>query len=96
VPDHPVVLERVDGHAEWVNAKALEISGISAETRDPSGGKIERYADGRPSGILIDNAKSLVDEKEPPLDDEGDRAAVDHRRGEVVPVRALTGHAEEQ
>src|SRR5712664_258611 len=69
VPDHPVVLRRVDGHAEWVNAKVLQISGITAATRDPPGGRIERYADGRPSGVLVDNAMSLVDEKEPPLDD---------------------------
>jgi predicted amidohydrolase YtcJ len=68
VPDHPVVLERIDGHAEWVNAKALEICGITEATRDPPGGKIERYPDGRPSGIVIDNAESLVDEKVPPLD----------------------------
>ncbi len=69
VPDHPVVLRRVDGHAEWVNAKVLQISGITAATRDPPGGRIERYADGRPSGVLVDNAMSLLDEKEPPLDD---------------------------
>ena len=70
VPDHPVVLERVDGHAEWVNAKALQICGITAGTRDPRGGKIERYPDGRPSGVVIDNATALVDEKEPPLDEQ--------------------------
>jgi len=76
VPDHPAVLERVDGHAEWVNAKALEIAGITAATRDPAGGKIERYPDGRPSGVLIDNATSLVDEKEPPFDDQQIEAAL--------------------
>ena len=92
VPDHPVVLERVDGHAEWVNAKALEISGISAETRDPSGGKIERYADGRPSGILIDNATSLVDEKEPPLDDEEIEAALLAAMRNLVAVGVTNVH----
>ena len=76
VPDHPVVLKRVDGHAEWVNARALEASGISAATPDPAGGKIERYADGRPSGVFIDNAQSLVEAKVPPLDDSEIEAAL--------------------
>src|SRR5512146_607460 len=40
VPDHPVVLERIDGHASWVNARALAIARIDARTPDPAGGRI--------------------------------------------------------
>ncbi len=65
-PDHPVFLTRVDGHAAWVNRKALEIAGVTAATPDPPGGKIHHDADGRPTGILIDRAQNLVRAKIPP------------------------------
>ncbi len=58
--DIPVILRRVDGHAAWVNSKALEISRITKKTIGPVGGKIIRNADGTPTGILIDKAMDLV------------------------------------
>jgi predicted amidohydrolase YtcJ len=64
-PDHPVYLSRVDGHASWVNAKALSLGGIGKATPDPAGGKILRAADGMPSGVLIDAAQSLVKRRIP-------------------------------
>ncbi|WP_284124626.1 amidohydrolase [Parerythrobacter aestuarii] len=61
VGDRPVVLERVDGHATWINTLAMQRAGISAQTADPSGGRIERLAGSRaPSGVLVDAASSLV------------------------------------
>lgn len=57
-PDRPVLLRRIDGHAAWVNTKALEIAGITGE-ENPSGGEI-LLKDGVPTGILIDNAIDLV------------------------------------
>jgi len=60
VNDKPVMLSRVDGHASWVNSKALEIAGITKDTLDPPGGKIVRDKQGNPTGILIDNAESLL------------------------------------
>lgn len=65
-PDHPVYLGRVDGHAGWANSVALERAGITAETADPSGGKIIRDARGEPTGTLIDNAMRLVAQHIPP------------------------------
>src|SRR5512141_812706 len=65
VPDHPVVLSRVDGHAAWANAGALAAAGIGAATRDPPGGKILRAAGGRPTGVLVDAAQELVFAKIP-------------------------------
>jgi predicted amidohydrolase YtcJ len=59
-PDHPVALDRVDGHATWVNAAALRTAGISRDTHDPPGGRILRDSDGEPSGVLIDRAEDLV------------------------------------
>ena len=64
-PDNPVYLTRIDGHASWVNRKALEIAGITRSTADPPGGKIVRNADGEPTGILIDRAQGLVSAKIP-------------------------------
>ena len=71
VPGRPVWLGRVDGHAGWANSRALSIAGVSAATRDPAGGKIERVAPrgpgaGKPAGVLIDNAQELVAKAVPP------------------------------
>jgi predicted amidohydrolase YtcJ len=65
-PNNPVFLTRVDGHAAWVNRKALELAGVTAKTPDPPGGKIIRDKTGKPTGILIDRAQGLVGEKIPP------------------------------
>ena len=56
VPGRPVWVDRVDGHAALLNARAMELLGIAADTPDPAGGRFVRDADGRPSGVLIDNA----------------------------------------
>jgi predicted amidohydrolase YtcJ len=64
-PDNPVSLERVDGHAVWVNRKALEIADINASTPDPAGGRIVRDANGAPTGVLVDQAQQLVSRKIP-------------------------------
>ncbi len=60
VKDRPVVLERVDGHALWVNSTALERAGIDAASVAPPGGEIVVDASGTPTGILVDNAEALV------------------------------------
>jgi len=59
-PGHPVWLRRVDGHAGWANSRALELAGVTRETQDPEGGRIERGPAGEPTGVLVDNAMSLV------------------------------------
>lgn len=61
-PDNPVILTRADGHALVANTAALEAAGVTDETPDPEGGKIERDGSGRATGILIDNAMSLVED----------------------------------
>ena len=65
VSDRPVVLFRVDGHATVVNSAALKAAGVTAATKDPGGGKIERDASGNPTGLLIDAASTLVESKMP-------------------------------
>jgi predicted amidohydrolase YtcJ len=76
VPDNPVVLERVDGHAILVNARALALAGITASTPDPAGGRIVRNADGSPTGVFVDNAQGLIDRVVPPPSREETRAAI--------------------
>lgn len=58
-PDNPVVLVR-GGHEYILNTAALNRWGITATTAEPAGGRITKYADGRPNGELVDTAKSLV------------------------------------
>ena len=59
-PNTPVWLERIDGHAGWANSKAMELSGISSQTKTPSGGDIIRDSEGKPIGVFIDNAMDLI------------------------------------
>ncbi|MDJ0920315.1 MAG: amidohydrolase [Henriciella sp.] len=59
-PDNPVILIRADGHALVANSAALEAAGIDDTTPDVEGGKIERDANGRATGILIDNSMAAV------------------------------------
>ena len=66
-PDNPVYLVRICGHAAYVNSAALRLAGISRLTPDPSGGKILRDAGGEATGILLDNAVSLVSKSIPAL-----------------------------
>ena len=59
-PETPVILERADGHAVVVNTAALAAAGIDEETPDPAGGEILRDETRAATGLLIDNAASLV------------------------------------
>lgn len=66
VSDRPVVLHAVDHHTVWVNSKALELSGITAATKNPDGGTIARREDGSPKGTLREpTAIGFVTEKAP-------------------------------
>ncbi len=62
VKGRPVWLSRIDSHAGWANSAALAAAGITAATKDPVGGRIERVgATQVPSGVLVDNARALID-----------------------------------
>ncbi len=60
VPDRPVFLPNRDHHGAWVNSRALELAGVTAQTPDPPDGRIERDVEGRPSGTLHEGATALV------------------------------------
>ncbi|MFD0620547.1 amidohydrolase [Paenibacillus sp. GCM10027629] len=62
IPDRPVYLLSAEGHAAWVNSKALEMINVTSETADPPYGEIHRDADGEPTGILFETATALAQE----------------------------------
>jgi predicted amidohydrolase YtcJ len=66
LPDRPAFFDNRDGHGAWVNSRALELAGITRETPDPSGGRIERDAEGEPQGTLHEHAMELVRDLLPP------------------------------
>lgn len=71
VKDRPVFLRRYDGHMALANSAALKLCGITADTKDPEGGAIDRKPDGKtPTGILRDKAMALVNQIPPPDEDE--------------------------
>jgi predicted amidohydrolase YtcJ len=67
--DHPVWINRLDGHMSLANTAALRIAGITRDTPDVDGGTIVRDASGEPTGVFKDNAEMLVRRVVPPLTD---------------------------
>ncbi|MFC1509301.1 amidohydrolase [Candidatus Omnitrophota bacterium] len=76
VPDNPVYITRVDGHAAIVNKKGMDMAGITARTKDPDGGEIIRTTNGRPTGVFIDRAMGLVSKMIPDNPPERTREAI--------------------
>ena len=60
VPDHPVWITRVDGHAGLANAHAMELAGVTPQTPSPDGGEVLRDPQDEAVGLFIDNAKWLI------------------------------------
>jgi len=74
-PNNPVWVNRLDGHMSLANGAALRAAGITKATAEVTGGTIVRDAQGEPTGILKDNATSLVNRVQPnPSPEEEDRA----------------------
>jgi predicted amidohydrolase YtcJ len=66
VPDRPAFFDNRDGHGAWVNTVALAAGGITRETPDPPGGRIERLESGEPQGTLHEDAMEIVMKLLPP------------------------------
>ena len=67
VGDRPAYIESADGHSGWANSKALTLAGITKQTPDPAGGRIERDpVTKQPTGTLRESARELVTSKIPP------------------------------
>jgi predicted amidohydrolase YtcJ len=65
-PENPVFISKETGHLYVVNSKALELAGVTKDTPDPPGGKIDRTEEGEPTGLLYETAGSLVSKLLPP------------------------------
>jgi predicted amidohydrolase YtcJ len=76
IPNNPVVLTRIDGHAILANAMAMRLARVTAATKDPEGGRIIRLRDNSPSGVFVDNAESLVGNAIPNLTPDQKRDAI--------------------
>ena len=59
-PNNPVILTHASGHASFANAKAMELSNITAATANPNGGEILKDAKGQPTGLLRETASGLI------------------------------------
>lgn len=59
-PDNPVYLSHASGHAALVNAKAMVVAGVTADTKFTDGGEIIRDGEGIPTGIFVENAMGLI------------------------------------
>jgi predicted amidohydrolase YtcJ len=64
-PHHPVLLTAKSGHAAVANSLALQRAGVTADAPDPDGGRFQRGPDGRPTGLLLENAIKRVKEAIP-------------------------------
>jgi len=81
---HPVFLERVDGHIGVANTRALQLASITIASRDPKGGKIDRDANGQPTGILRETARQAITDAIPPPTHDERRAAMERALAEAA------------
>src|SRR5215207_7395424 len=96
-PDHPVILQRVDGHVSWANTPALQKGNVTRETRDPQGGEILHDAAGEPTGILKETAGGLVMKVVPPATREENmealtRSLAEARRYGITSIQDNSGY----
>lgn len=89
-PDHPVFVNRLDGHMALANGLALKLAGVTRDTKDVPGGTIVREERGEPTGLLKDNAMDLVTRAIPPPTRERNRAAARAALREAARVGVTT------
>jgi predicted amidohydrolase YtcJ len=91
-PDNPVILTHASGHASFVNARALELAGITRATTDPEGGTIVRDARGEATGLLRETAMYLVSRVHARAEAQrtpAEREAIARRQAELAAQTAL-------
>ena len=74
--ERPIRLSRVDGHASWANSLAMMAAGVNHMTADPHGGRLIRDKHGKPTGIFVDEAETLINRVVPPPTRLQDRRAL--------------------
>ena len=88
-PNNPVYLTHASGHASFVNAKAMEVAGITRATANPDGGEIVKDAQGNPTGLLRETAQRLVGAARSRSEAGRSRADIDATNRRIV---ELAGH----
>ena len=91
VPDRPVFLFNRDVHGAWVNSRTLELAGIDRNTPDPPDGRIERDADGEPTGMLHEGAAYGLNERFVPRPTAADWEEAILRAQEHLHALGITG-----
>ena len=84
--DHPVFLDRIDGHIAIANSAALKAAGITGRTQPPQGGAIDLDVNGEPTGILRESAQELVYKVIPPPTPE------ERRKGDLIAITDALSH----
>jgi len=77
-PHHPVCLTRLGGHVIVGNSRALALAGITRDTTDPPGGKLDRDPGGEPTGVLREAAQALLYDVIPPPTLEETKTCLSH------------------
>ena len=95
--DHPVFLERIDGHVAVVNTLAIKMAHVTLASKDPEGGEIGRDLSGAPDGILRETARGLVSSLIPPPTSEKRQQAIelafqDTAQSGVTSVQDFSGY----
>ena len=78
----PAYIDERGGHARVANTAALAAAGITSETKNPHGGRIDRDADGTPNGLLLESAMRLVADVQPP-------PTLEHRKSGILLAQKL-------
>ena len=78
----PAFIDERGGHARVANTAALEAAGITSETKNPHGGRIDRDPDGSPNGLLLESAMRLVADVQPP-------PSLEHRKAGILLAQKL-------
>jgi predicted amidohydrolase YtcJ len=91
-PDHPVWVNRLDGHMALANSAALRAAGVTRTVSNVAGGEIVRDPRGELTGLLKDNAMALVADKVPPPPPELQDRALDAAMKHVAAQGVTTVH----
>ena len=90
--DIPILVRRVCGHAAVANSRALELAGIGEQTPDPTGGRIARDEEGKATGLLFEEAVSLVRDVIPPFTADERKAFLKEAAKECLSVGLVGVH----
>ncbi len=94
-PDKPMILKAIEGHAIWVNSKAIEDAGVTPESKVPTGGTMEKNDDSSVRGCFKDEAQKLIEDRLPDMPVELYKEAIRQYQQLMVPY-GYTGACEMQ